>query len=358
MSDNLLPELGFYGLAGHTDNPADLLDECREAERLGLGSVFISERYNVKEASSLSGAAAAVTSGLGIATGVTNHNTRHPMITASWAMTMHKLSGGRFALGLGRGIGLIQDAMGIPRITMPQMEDFAGVCRKLWKGEMILGHDGPSGKHPYLRLSGEFDEDIPIMFSAIGPKTLEWTGTVADGVILHTFISDEALARCVALVRQGAERAGRNPDRVRVWSVLATVHEPDESRRLRDVVGRMATYMQAYGELLVNINGWDMEPLEKFRADPFIQSFAGAIDQLATDEQLAQVETLIPSHWLPAAVGSAEHCAARINDQFDAGCAGVIAHGSTPNQLAPVLDAYRAVRRSSAFAGRSANPGL
>ena len=44
-----LVELGFYGLAGHTNNPADLLDECRTADELGLGSVFISERFNLKE---------------------------------------------------------------------------------------------------------------------------------------------------------------------------------------------------------------------------------------------------------------------------------------------------------------------
>ena len=44
------PELGFYGLAGHTDNPRDLLGEVMEAEQLGLGSVFLSERFNYKDA--------------------------------------------------------------------------------------------------------------------------------------------------------------------------------------------------------------------------------------------------------------------------------------------------------------------
>ena len=73
-----LPELGFYGLPGHTDSPRDLLDECNRAEEIGLGACFISERFNVKEAASLTGAACAVTDRLGIATSVTNHNTRHP----------------------------------------------------------------------------------------------------------------------------------------------------------------------------------------------------------------------------------------------------------------------------------------
>jgi alkanesulfonate monooxygenase SsuD/methylene tetrahydromethanopterin reductase-like flavin-dependent oxidoreductase (luciferase family) len=94
-----LPELAFYGLAGAPRSPADLLTECRDGEALGLGSVFLSERFNIKEAVTLSGAAAACTQTLGITTGVTNHNTRHPVVTASYATTMHRLTGGRFALG-------------------------------------------------------------------------------------------------------------------------------------------------------------------------------------------------------------------------------------------------------------------
>ena len=58
-SDQPCPELGCYGLAGHTASPADLLDEVRAAEDMGLGSLFLSERFNVKDAGVLAGAAAA-----------------------------------------------------------------------------------------------------------------------------------------------------------------------------------------------------------------------------------------------------------------------------------------------------------
>ena len=60
--DVRFPELGIYLLPGHTDRPADLLDEVRAAEALGLGSAWISERFDVKEVGALCGAAAAVTS--------------------------------------------------------------------------------------------------------------------------------------------------------------------------------------------------------------------------------------------------------------------------------------------------------
>ena len=100
-------------------------------------------------------------------------------------------------------------------------------------------------------------------------------------MILHTFVSDEALARCVAEVRAGAEEAGRDPASVKVWSVLATLHEPDHERLLRGVTGRMATYFQAYGDALVAMNGWDPAPLERFRADEVVRSVPGAIERSA-----------------------------------------------------------------------------
>ena len=35
--------------------------------------------------------------------------------------------------------------MGLEPITSAQLQDAADILRRLWKGEMILGHDGPSG---------------------------------------------------------------------------------------------------------------------------------------------------------------------------------------------------------------------
>lgn len=355
----LKPELGYYTLAGHTNNPRDLVQEALDAERLGLGSAFISERFNLKDASTLSGAVGAVSERLGIATGATNHNTRHPLVTATYATTMHRLTGGRFALGLGRGFDGLFDAMGLPRITMKGMEDFCGIMRRLWQGETVLGHDGPAGKYPWLAQDPAFKEDVPLMLCALGPKTLEFAGRVFDGVILHTFFTDETLAECVRLVRKGAEDAGKDPASVRVWSVLATIGDHlSYDLTMKKTVGRMATYLQAYGDILVSVNGWDKAVLERFRADPFVANFKGALDAKASTEELERVAPLIPEAWLAAsAMGSPEQCAKRVVDQFDCGADGVILHGASPAELEPIVKAYEAIRPAARFEGRVANPG-
>ena len=37
-------------------------------------------------------------------------------------------------------------ALGLPPVTTAQLEDFAGLMRRLWHGETIIGHDGPAGQ--------------------------------------------------------------------------------------------------------------------------------------------------------------------------------------------------------------------
>jgi probable F420-dependent oxidoreductase len=338
------PELGFYTLAGAPKSPRDMFQELRDAEDMGLGTAFISERFNIKEAGALTGAAIGATSNINIVTAATNHTTRHPIVSASWASTLHIMSEGRFSLGLGRGIDAMFNAYGMPLATTDSMEQFAILMRRLWKGETVLNYADLTGTYPVLRLDPAFDLDIPLSITAFGPQTLQMAGRAYDNVILHTFFTDETTQRAVQIVKKSAEQAGRDPSTVKVWSCLATIGDHiDPALRLKKTVGRLATYLQAYGDLMVRTNNWDPEVLKRFRADEFVKSFPGALDAKGTTEDLERVAPLIPEEWLaPSATGTPEQCVAAIRNQFALGCDGVIMHGATPTELAPIVAAYKA----------------
>ena len=178
---------------------------------------------------------------------------------------------------------------------------------------------------------------------AFGPNSLALGGRAFDDVILHTFFTDETTANAVKIVKTAAQEAGRDPDSVRVWSCFATIGDHiAEPLRLKKTVGRLSTYLQAYGDLLVRTNNWDPAVLKNFRGDEMVANFSGAIDgQQTTTDQLQHISTLLPEAWLaPSATGSVDQCLAAIQNQFDLGCDGVILHGATPTELSPIIKAY------------------
>jgi len=336
-------ELSCYLLPGHTTTPADAITEARQAESMGLGRVWLSERFDVKDAGVICAAALSVTNNLRVATAGTNLHTRHPMVLANMCSSLHYLSGGRFELGLARGVGIRNDLMGLSTVTNKQLVDGLNILRTLWQGEKVMGYEGPMGNLPYLSMGDWLDVDMPIHFVGFGPKSLRFAGAHFDGVHLHTFITDEGLRRAKGLIQEGAEAAGRDPDSVKIYSVQATVLDPDREDYLRKLVARMATYMQApgYAEMLITLNGWDAKVLEEFRNKTIVSSMPGGIDSVASLEQLEKISTLIPDDWLTAASGSAVDCAQAWRHQLANGADGLVIHGSTPTEFAPAIEAYR-----------------
>ncbi|OBJ08869.1 TIGR03857 family LLM class F420-dependent oxidoreductase [Mycobacterium sp. 1465703.0] len=351
MSDHKLDELGFYLLAGADADPANVIDEARRGEELGLGTAFLAERWKMSaEASSLSGAACTATTRLRIGIAATNHNLRHPVITAAWAATLDRLSNGRFILGIGPGVAAVYRSFGLPPVTTAQMRDWAGLIRRLWRGETIRDHHGPAGDFPVLRIDcAPMHSTIPLALVAFHDDDLALGGELFDDVVLHTFLDEEALTRAVKIIKHAAVCAGRDPASVRVWSCLITAgdHLPEEVR-LQKTVARLANYLQYLGDDFVADYGWDPLVLRRFRADPVVSSFTEPIESDATHDQLSHIAEILPTTWFDSvATGSAQQCAARIRREFDCGADRVILHGATPDELEPIIAAYRATSQGA-----------
>lgn len=349
MGQPEFPELSCYLLPGHTTTPADAVNEARAAEAAGFGRVWLSERFDVKDAGVICSAALVATNTLRVATAATNLHTRHPMVLATMCSSLHYLSDGRFELGLSRGVAIRNELMGLKNVSNRQLVEGLEILKTLWSGGSVLDHRGDLGHFPYLSMGKWLDAAIPVHFVGFGPASLRFAGEHFNGVHLHTFITPEGLRRARGLVEAGAEAAGKDPASVKLHAVLATACNPSREDYLKKIIARMATYMQApgYAELLVELNGWDPAVLEQFRASPVVQSIPGGIDSTATLEQLEQISELIPEEWLHAAVGSPADCARAWQRELANGADTVVIHGSTADELAPVLQAYRDLAFSS-----------
>jgi 5,10-methylenetetrahydromethanopterin reductase len=337
--------LGAYLLPGRVRDPRAAVGQAQAAEHLGLGTVWISERWGTKDLAVLAGAVGQATSNVRIAAGITHFLVRHPVILASTAMTLQALTGGRFVLGVGRSVGPMWTAVGLPAMTDAIMVDTADIVQRLCRGEKVR-YEGPAGRYPILRLGDLPDAPPPpIVLAAIGPKSLQLAGTHFDGALLHPFLTAEGVARSAARVREAAAAAQRDREAVRIYATVVVA--PDLPPEEEEVVvgGRAVTYFQipSFGERLAGVNNWDTAPLDRLRAHPLLEGVRGSADNVFTREELTEVSRVLPREWLEtgAAVGSAATCARRIREYLDAGADELVLHGSTPELLGPLLQHVR-----------------
>jgi len=361
------PELGAYMLPGHIFDPREAIAETKAARDLGLGSIWVSERFSAKNCDVLSGAAAMLTDEMGIAAGlIQNLTLRHPVVTAGYCATMAKLTGDRFALGVGRGTASFSDATGTPRINFKVMGDYIDVLRKLWRGETV-DYEGPLGTYKGLRLGVELEKTPPVLVAAMGDKTLEWAGARADGVLLNSLWTPDAVERSARLIRKGAEEAGRDPDEVRIWTILMTACDVPEENYLNWIVRRINTYL-VFPPLFDGIcdgNGWDKSLAPGLRAalaemdGPKAEGTMGDEATTRDLDNLRRMADLYPREWIEqgCAVGSGADGARAIAARIDAGAHSVLFHGSHPQALGGVVRAWADIRPARLDA-LSPNPGF
>ena len=346
------PELGFFVLGGHIQNPQPLAEHVRLGQELGLGAVWLSERPGSKDIGVLCGAAAAAGPKMSVGAGlIANLPARNPMMTASFASTMALMTNGRFILGVGRGQDRFADMLSMPHSDLPLIERYLEAIRSLWRGDTVnASHDGWSLTGANLGVA--LDTPPPIHMGAVGTKTLEWAGRNMDGVMLFSCLNAPAVARSVSIIRRAAEEAGRDPQSVEVSAVAVNACDVSEEKMLNYIVRRMNTYfLWPMIDLLIAVNGWDESDAKVIKQAVAQQARnpAGALgDEGASREldDLRRMHDLYPKEWIGEcnAVGSAENGARYIRSLFDAGADKVLLHGCPPDDFQTLVAAWPAYR--------------
>jgi len=346
LGDRRTPRLlGSYVLPGGVSDPRPVVEQARCAETLGLGTAWIGERYDTKDLPSLAGALTQTTTALRIGAAVTHTQLRHPMVLASMGQTLQALSNGRFLLGFGRSAAWRWRDYGEPMPTLAALGDVAQMLHRLWVGETV-DYEGAAGRFPQLRLPQRPDIDPPpVLLAAIGPKTLALAGKRFDGVILHPFLTPDAVAAAVQRVRSAATAAGRDAARIRCYAavVVAPDQSPHESELAVNARGAGYFHVNGLGDALVAANGWDPTEIARYRNLPTLVALGDRqADKALSRAELIEVSRALPDHWLASssATGTAAQCATRLTEYLDAGADELILHGTTTENLGPLVEAF------------------
>jgi alkanesulfonate monooxygenase SsuD/methylene tetrahydromethanopterin reductase-like flavin-dependent oxidoreductase (luciferase family) len=186
-----------------------------------------------------------------------------------------------------------------------------------------------------------------LLLAAVGPKTLALAGRAFDGVILHPFLTPDAVARSMAIVREAASANGRDPASLRCAATVVVAPDASERAVHLAVNARAAGYfhVSGLGDALVAANGWDAAELARYRASPMLTALGDRqADKTLSRDELIEVSEHLPGSWLPAssAFGPLDHCVTRLREYLDAGADELVLHGTTADQLGPLAAAFGA----------------
>jgi 5,10-methylenetetrahydromethanopterin reductase len=199
-----------FGISFAPNHPKDVAEWCRVSEDCGferVGLVDSQSIYRELYVSCTTGLQASKS--ITIGPRVTNALTRHPTVTASAMATMAELAPGRVFAGIGTGDSALIN-IGMRPIKLKALGEFVSCLRALMRGERVL-YQGSE-----LQLSWSKAE-IPIYVSAHGPKTLEFSGQHADGIVYGDGVGKEIVKDALSSVASGAAKAGRSVEDVDIW---------------------------------------------------------------------------------------------------------------------------------------------
>ena len=234
-----------------TDSSA-ILAGIDRAEELGIQAAWLPTGGAGLDALTLFAAAAVRTGGIVLGTSVVPTFPRHPVAMAQQVQVLAQLAPGRFRLGIGPGHAhIIEGIFGIQfREPLGHLGEYVHVL----KGLLQEGSVDFEGRYYTAHARIPSPVEVPIMASALQPKSFELCGAEADGAI--SWVCPSPYLRQVAYPAMvaGAQRAKR-PVPPLIAHVPVCVH--DDPAEVRSAVReQFATPKLPFGQRMFAAAGF------------------------------------------------------------------------------------------------------
>lgn len=252
-------KIGF--MAGYSPAQINIpLEEILEAERLGYSSVWTAEAWG-SDAVTPATWILAQTSKIKVGTAIMQIPARSPAMTAMTAMTLDKLSGGRFLLGIGpSGPQVVEGWYGESYAKpMTRMREYIEIVRLILAREAPLTYDGFHYEIPYkgegstglgrpLKSILHGNPAMPIYTAAITSAGVSLAAEMADG-FFPVWMDPERYDVFAEAIDEGFSKAGggKSLDDFDVAPVVR-VAMGDDITHCRNIIKKeMALYIGGMG---------------------------------------------------------------------------------------------------------------
>jgi 5,10-methylenetetrahydromethanopterin reductase len=298
----------------------DGLDYVKYAEERGFEAVWQAESRLVRDAIVPMAAYAAVTERLQVGSGVINNWTRNIGLLASTFLTLDDLAPDRIICGLGAWWDPLAKNVGIDRRKpLTAMKETVIILKRLLNLEHVTFHG------EFIHVDGiELDvvhgrrepRNVPIMIGATGPKMLELTGEIADGVVLNYCVPPDYNDMALEQIDKGAKRAGRRVDDLDRPQLIVCSVDNDHDKAI-DTTRELLTQYLAQQPHIAKASGVSSDVVAE------IQSILG---WPATHEQIKAAKHLVPEDLILhiTASGTPGEAKAKVQEYIDHGCTSPI----------------------------------
>lgn len=292
------------------------LEHVRYAEGRGFEAVWQAESRLVRDAIVPMAAYAAVTERIKVASGVINNWTRNIGLLAATFLTLDDLAPGRVICGIGAWWDPLAKNVGIDRRNpLLAMRETVEVMRRLLAMERVTFHG------EFHHVDGiELDvvhgrrepRNVPIYIGATGPRMMELTGEIADGVVLNYCVPPEYNREALEQLETGARRAGRALDDLDRPQLVVCSVDRDREKAL-DTTRELLTQYLAQQPHIAKASGVSQEVVTR------IQSILG---WPATHEQILRAKHLVPDDLVQriTASGTPDEARAKVEEYRRSGC--------------------------------------
>ncbi|MBW8009876.1 MAG: LLM class flavin-dependent oxidoreductase [Chloroflexi bacterium] len=302
----------------------DGLEYAAYAEKRGFEAVWQAESRLVRDAIVPMAAYAAVTDRIKVGSGVINNWTRNIGLLAATFLTLDDLAPDRIICGLGAWWDPLARNVGINRRKpLTAMRETVDVLRRLLNLERVTFH-GEFINVDEIELDivhGRREpRNVPIMVGATGPKMMELTGEICDGVVLNYCVPPDYNDHALEQLEIGAKKAGKTLDDIdRPQLVVCSVdHDHDVAL---DSTRELLTQYLAQQPHIAKASGVSQDVVAE------IQSILG---WPATLEQIQAAKHLVPEELIYriTASGTPDEARAKVQEYIN--------HGATSTILYPV----------------------
>ena len=313
----------------------DGIEYVKYAEEKGFEAVWQAESRLVRDAIVPMAAFAACTERIKVGSGVINNWTRNAALIAATFLTLDDLAPDRVICGIGAWWDPLASNVGIQRTKPLQaMREVVEVVRRLLNAETVT-FEGEFVQVRGIKLDvvhgNTGPRNVPIYIGATGPKMLELSGEIADGVVLNYLVKPEYNLEAMDRIEAGAKRAGRSIDEIDRPQLVVCSMDPDRRRGL-DGAKKMVTQYLAQQPHFAKALGADASLVNEIKS---------RLGWPATEEEIESAMELVPDEMVQmvAAAGSPEECRAKVQEYIDNGCTCPILYPLGPD-VKFMIDAF------------------